>query len=78
LGDTIFIRNERRKLLAGYLNSIASGTFVGGWLPLFAAWSLGNGAFGHGPVILMLFAFGLSWLIYGVASRVLLGLEEAA
>jgi hypothetical protein len=73
---SILFRNEKRKLLASYLNGIASGTFVGGWLPLFASWTLGTGRFGEGPIFLMIFAFLMSWGIFSFASRVLDKLEE--
>jgi hypothetical protein len=62
--------------MANYLNGIASGTFVGGWLPLFASWTLGTGRFGEGPIFLMVFAFIVCLGIFTFAVRVLNNLEE--
>jgi hypothetical protein len=60
---SVLVRNEQVKLAASYLNSIASATFVGAWLPLIAAWTLGTGRIGEGTIFLMLFAFFVSGLV---------------
>ena len=72
---SILIRNEKRKLLANYFNSLASGTAIGGTLPLFAAWALGNNRPTDAPFFLMIFAFVISFLLMGIARRQLNGLE---
>ena len=74
---SILVRNEKRKLLANYLNSIASATFVGGWLPLFVAWTVGTGKISEGSVFLMVFAFILSAIIFSLGYRQLSGLESS-
>jgi hypothetical protein len=74
---SVLVRNERVKLAANYLNSIASATFVAAWLPLIAAWTLGTGIIGEGTVFLMLFAFVVSGLVFSMAYRVLANLEES-
>jgi hypothetical protein len=58
---SVLVRNERVKLAASYLNSIASATFVGAWLPLIADWTFGTGRIGEGTIFfnaLRLFCFG--------------------
>jgi hypothetical protein len=76
LQRSILIRNERRKLAANYLNSIASATFVGGWLPLFVTWSVGAGKLSEGSLFPMVFAIMFSDIITTFAARILNGLEE--
>jgi ABC-type multidrug transport system permease subunit len=73
---SILVRNEQRKLFASYLNSIASGTAIGGTLPLFAAWALGTSQSIEAPVFLMLIAFSVSATILSFALRLLKGLED--
>jgi hypothetical protein len=73
---SVLVRNERIKLAANYLNSIASATFVGAWLPLIAAWTLGTGKIGEGTIFLMLFAFFVSGLVFSMAYKTLATLEE--
>jgi hypothetical protein len=72
---SVLVRNEQRKLFANYLNSIASGTAIGGTLPLFAAWALGTSQSIEAPIFLMLIAFSVSGTILSVALRLLTGLE---
>lgn len=74
--STVLVRNEQRKLLASYLNSVASATFVGGWLPPIGALVLGNGKLSADPFLLMAFAFVISFAIFSFGYRVLGGLEE--
>jgi hypothetical protein len=74
---SILVRNERRKLLASYLNSIASGCAIGGSLPLFVNFAMGTARPGDGPFLLMLFAFALSGLIFSVALWPLNRLEDS-
>lgn len=74
---SVLIRNEKRKLMAGFLNSIASATFVGGWLPLFVAWTIGTGKISEASVFLMVFAFILSAIIFSFGYRLLSGLEQS-
>jgi hypothetical protein len=73
---SVLVRNERVKLTANFLNSIASATFVGAWLPLIAAWTLGTGKIGEGTIFLMLFAFFISGSVFSMAYRTLANLEE--
>jgi ABC-type multidrug transport system permease subunit len=74
--SSVLVRNKKRKLLANYLNSIASGAAIGGTLPMFAAWALGTTNSVEAPFFLMIFAFVVSYIIQGAASRHLNGLEE--
>jgi divalent metal cation (Fe/Co/Zn/Cd) transporter len=74
--SSVLVRNEQRKLMANYLNSIASATFVGGWLPLFVSWSIGNGRLTEGSIFLMVFAFFISVLIFSSGYRLISRLEE--
>jgi hypothetical protein len=73
---SVLVRNEKRKLLAAYLNALASGTAIGGTLPMFAAWALGTTESVEAPFFLMIFAFVVSYIIQSAASRQLNGLEE--
>jgi hypothetical protein len=73
---SILVRNEQRKLFASFLNSLASGTAIGGTLPLFAAWALGTSNSFQAPVFLMFIAFSVAALIVSMALRLLRGLEE--
>jgi hypothetical protein len=73
---SVLVRNERIKLAANYLNSIAAATFVGAWLPLIASWTLGTGKITEGTIFLMLFAFLVSGIVFSMAYRVLANLEE--
>lgn len=75
--SSVLVRNEKRKLLANYLNSIASGAAIGGTLPMFAAWALGTTKSVEAPFFLMIFAFVVSLILHGMAVRQLNGLEEA-
>lgn len=74
--STVLIRNEKRKLLASYLNSMAAGTAIGGTLPVFGAWALGTSHSKEAPFFFMIIAFVISVIIFSAASRQLNGLED--
>ena len=73
---SVLVRNEQRKLFANFLNSIASGTAIGGTLPLFAAWALGTSKSYQAPIFLMFIAFLVAGFIVSIALRLLKNLEE--
>ena len=73
---SILVRNEKRKLFANYLNALASGTAIGGTLPMFAAWAIGASHAIQAPFFLMILAFAISMILFSMAIRQLNGLEE--
>lgn len=73
---SVLVRNEQRKLFANFLNSMASGTAIGGTLPLFAAWALGTSKSYQAPIFLMFIAFSVAGFIVSIALRLLKNLEE--
>jgi hypothetical protein len=74
--SSILVRNEKRKLFASFLNALASGTAIGGTLPMFAAWAIGATTSIEAPFFLMIFAFVVSSILHGLARRQLNGLED--
>jgi hypothetical protein len=73
---SILVRNEKRKLMANFLNALASGAAIGGTLPMFAAWAIGATNSVEAPFFLMIFSFVISTMLHGMARRQLNGLEE--
>ena len=58
------IRNERRKLFAGYWNAIATAVPIGGSLPVLVAISTGIGELSDGAQLLMLSALTASLVLH--------------
>lgn len=73
---SVLVRNEQTKLLSNFLNALASGTAIGGTLPMFAAWALGNNRPTDAPFFLMIIAFVISAVMFSIARRNLNRLEE--
>jgi uncharacterized membrane protein (DUF485 family) len=73
---SVLVRNEKTKLAANFLNSLASGFALGGTLPMFAAWALGTTRAFQAPFFLMLIAFVISSIFFTMARRLLDRLEE--
>ncbi len=74
---SVLVRNERRKLLASYINSIASAVMVGGSLPVLLALSQGGSVGSSALVTLMIGSFMLSPTLHAIALLPLNRLEEA-